>query len=271
MWKVNRCPKSLQSTGWNERTWTSVILENIECGNLQHALRLYEEMRGNCIDPSSFTLVGVLKACGSLGNPERGREIYEEVVDKGLIKVDDESGGAVVVVNTLISMYTKCGELAKAEQVLEELPVRDVVSWTTLLKGYAQNGQNHEALKCFESMRSEGLSPDSIAFISLLKACENEDKDKLIHDSSVGRSFLEKNIDRSSALVDKYAKCDIIGKLQVVEKLPVQHVSFWNALGSGYSQQQGKCSETWNCGKRTNEYGRNSSGLNHCGMPILTW
>ena len=79
----------------------------------------------------------------------------------------------MVIGNALIDMYVECGVLRKAQQVLEELLVRDVVSWSALISGYTQQGQDLEALKCFERMQSEGLSPDVISFICILKSCGN--------------------------------------------------------------------------------------------------
>ena len=41
-------------------------------------------------------------------------------------------------------MYARCGMLKKARKVLEELHLRDVIAWSTLIAGYAQQGQGHE-------------------------------------------------------------------------------------------------------------------------------
>ena len=70
-------------------------------------------------------------------------------------------------------MYAKCGVPAKAQEVLEELPTRNVISWNALLAGYVQQGQCYEVLYGFEHMQSEGLSPDAVTFICTLKACRS--------------------------------------------------------------------------------------------------
>mgnify|MGYP000019895263 FL=1 len=70
-------------------------------------------------------------------------------------------------------MYAKCGVPAKAQEVLEELPTRNVISWNALLAGYGQQGQCYEVLYGFEHMQSEGLSLDTITFICTLKACRS--------------------------------------------------------------------------------------------------
>eukprot|EP00250_Pteridium_aquilinum_P032310 c45494_g1_i1 orf=3-221(+) len=68
-------------------------------------------------------------------------------------------------------MYAKCGAFRKAEQVLKELPFRNVFSWSALISGYADQGLGEQALKCFELMQHEGVPPNRVTFLCLLKAC----------------------------------------------------------------------------------------------------
>jgi pentatricopeptide repeat protein len=77
----------------------------------------------------------------------------------------------IVLGSALVNMYAKCGLLSKAREVLEELPMRDAISWSAIISGYAEEGKTDEALNCFEQMRKEGLYPDMVTFLSMLKAC----------------------------------------------------------------------------------------------------
>lgn len=38
--------------------------------------------------------------------------------------------------NALFRMYASCGAVGLARQVFDEMPVRDVVSWSSLIAGY---------------------------------------------------------------------------------------------------------------------------------------
>ena len=80
-------------------------------------------------------------------------------------------GKDVMLCNALVDMYAKCGTIAQAQKVLEECPIRDVVTWNTLIQGYAEHGQCHKVLNCFERMQSKGMSPNTITLIYILKAC----------------------------------------------------------------------------------------------------
>ncbi|KAK3194875.1 hypothetical protein Dsin_026185 [Dipteronia sinensis] len=48
---------------------------------------------------------------------------------------------------------------------------KDVISWTSLVTGFAHNGSCEEALKYFCDMRIAGICPDQIVVASILSAC----------------------------------------------------------------------------------------------------
>mmetsp|Transcript_61639 Transcript_61639/g.198549 ORF Transcript_61639/g.198549 Transcript_61639/m.198549 type:complete len:630 (+) Transcript_61639:142-2031(+) len=61
----------------------------------------------------------------------------------------------------------ECHEIEKA---LEEKVV-DVVSYNTVIKGFAQASQPGECFQCLHAMAAHGLAPDDITFGTLLDAC----------------------------------------------------------------------------------------------------
>ena len=67
--------------------------------------------------------------------------------------------------------YARCGMFEKAREALEELHLRDVIAWSALIAGHAQQGQGHEALKGLKHMESEGLSLDNITLLCVLSVC----------------------------------------------------------------------------------------------------
>ena len=151
----------------NVVTWSILIAGYVQQGKGHAALNSYEKMRSEGILPDAITFTCILKACGSIGASNKGKEIHEEVALKGLLQKD------LVLGTALVDMYAKCGMLEKAREVLRELPGRDIVPWNALISGYAQHGQGHEALECFKSMREEGIAPDEVTFLSVLTACSH--------------------------------------------------------------------------------------------------
>jgi pentatricopeptide repeat protein len=77
--------------------------------------------------------------------------------------------------SSLDDMHAKCGSLEDTWRVFNKMPIHDMVSWTTMLGGYAMHGQGKEALRHFEQMCEKGVEIDKIAFISLLSACSHAD------------------------------------------------------------------------------------------------
>jgi pentatricopeptide repeat protein len=147
-------------------------------------------------------------------------------------------------------MYAKCGELAKAELVLSQLPVRDTVSWNALISGHARQEHGTEILQFFSQMQREGLSPDVVTFICILKACgivRDGDKGNQIHNEIINAQILEKSVSLGSALVDMYAKCSMLEKAyKVLEELPVRDTVLWNTLIAGYALHE-RGHEALNC------------------------
>jgi pentatricopeptide repeat protein len=130
--------------------------------------------------------------------------------------------------------------LAKAQQEFDKLPVRGVISWTALLAGYAHHGYGEEALKCFERMQHEGISPNAVTFICALKACGSVGavaKGQQIHAEVVDEGVFERDSLVRTSVVDMYAKCGALAKAQeVFDKLPKRDAIAWNALITGYAQ-----------------------------------
>eukprot|EP00250_Pteridium_aquilinum_P009322 c18595_g3_i1 orf=2-544(+) len=171
-------------------------------------------------------------------------------------------------------MYAKCGSLTEAQDVFDELPYRNVVSWTSLITGYVEHGHTEEALDCFERMQREGFSPDRVTFLSVLRACGSlgtVDKSQQIHAQILKCGLLERDVVVGTALVDTYGKCSLLAKAkEVFDMLRVHDVVSWNALITGYAYH-GYGEEALDCFKQMQRQGVSpnrvtfASALKACG------
>nr|GEZ03197.1 hypothetical protein [Tanacetum cinerariifolium] len=72
------------------------------------------------------------------------------------------------VANGLVDIYCKCGSLSYARKVFDEMPERDVVSWTNMISGYSNVGRVQESRVLFERMGLEGLGGNEFTWSALI-------------------------------------------------------------------------------------------------------
>ncbi|PQQ14360.1 acylamino-acid-releasing enzyme [Prunus yedoensis var. nudiflora] len=77
----------------------------------------------------------------------------------------------VVSFTTMIDGYAKYGDMASARFLFDQAPNKDIVAWSALISGYAQNGQPNEAVKIFLQMSTRNVKPDEFIMVSLMSAC----------------------------------------------------------------------------------------------------
>ncbi|KAH7422275.1 hypothetical protein KP509_12G001600 [Ceratopteris richardii] len=218
----------------NVVSWTALITGYVQHEKGVEALACYDQMQREGISPNAVTYACILKACGITQDPERGKQIHNKLVSEGMLKND------VILGNSLIDMYVKCSLLALAQEVLDKLPARDVISWSTLISGYTENAQGQEALQCFWNMQREGFIPNAVTYTSILKACGitlEVDIGRQIHEEILRQGLLDDNVMLGTSLVGMYVKCGAIGRAQkAFDELSIQDVMTWNALIKGYAQ-----------------------------------
>lgn len=219
----------------NAISWNVLVMGYAQHGHGTQALYCFRGMQQDGFSPDAVTYSCMLKACSIIELKEQGVEIHNEIARKGLLGKDPVLGSA------LVDMYAKHGLLAKAQEVFNNLLVRDVIAWTTLITGYCHHGQGERALSCFRNMQEQGLSPNAMTFACILKACGNiqaAEEGIKIHAEIERQRFLVKDSVLWNALVDMYAKCGALTHAQsVFNMLPARNIISWTALIVGFYQQ----------------------------------
>ncbi|KAF8401074.1 hypothetical protein HHK36_014377 [Tetracentron sinense] len=212
--------------------WNAIIRGYSRHSLYRDALQMYSRMQVAGVIPDSFTLPYVLKACSSLPVLEMGRRVHAQIFRYGF-----ESD--VFVQNGLVALYAKCGEINRARIVFDGLYDRTIVSWTSIISGYAQNGQPLEALKIFSQMRQFNVKPDAISLVSVLRAytdVEGLEQGKSIHSCVIKLGF-EFEPDLLISLTAMYAKCgEVIVAKSLFDQMEIPNVILWNAMISGYAK-----------------------------------
>ncbi|XP_061370591.1 pentatricopeptide repeat-containing protein At5g50990 [Gastrolobium bilobum] len=138
--------------------------------------------------------------------------------------------------NLIIESLMKARECDAAKKVFVKMPVRDVVSWNTMIGGYVKNSRFFDALSLFRGMLSAKVEPDGFTFASVLTGCAR--LGALSNATWVHGLMVEKRIKLnyilSAALIDMYAKCGRIDvSKRVFDGVVRDHVSVWNAMING--------------------------------------
>lgn len=211
-------------------TWNTLIDGYNQHGFGEAALSLFHQMHQEGMEPNLITFVCALKACSGMADVEQGRQIHAQFIASGL-KTDP------VISNTLLDMYSKCGSFEDARFVFDGMSKHVLVTWNTLIAGYASHECGHATLELFQQMQLEGMEPDCITFVCILKACSSLldiEQGKQTH-SYIVKCGLEMEIYVGNILISMYGKCGSIEDAhQVFDHMQVRDVVTWSALMTTY-------------------------------------
>uniref|UniRef100_A0A1D1Z3D0 Pentatricopeptide repeat-containing protein At1g50270 n=1 Tax=Anthurium amnicola TaxID=1678845 RepID=A0A1D1Z3D0_9ARAE len=227
-------------------SWTSMIHGYVKNNMGAEGLGLFLEMRLSGIKVDEVTIVSVLSGCGILGCSWFGRCIHGFYVECGRVKRD------VFVGCALVDMYARCGCIDEAHKVFDEMPYRNVVSWTALITGYIQCSRFTTALAVFHDMFMEGFLPNEATLSGVLAACSQ--LGALEHGRSVhgyiNKHDLGLNAVTGTAMIDMYAKCGCINQARAIfKRLPQKDVHPWTAMINGLAMHgyTMECLDVFSC------------------------
>ncbi|KAL6007984.1 hypothetical protein ACLOJK_033489 [Asimina triloba] len=186
-------------------------------------------------ESSSFALnlafAPALKACAMLSSLPSGKQIHAHSVKRCL-------ASDVYIQTTLVTMYARCDRLHDAVRVFDEMPTRNVVSWTALMDAYLRAEQPEGAVAVFHEMQKAGIKPDCFAIVSVLSACGRLGTlilGRWVH-AYINRAGLELTEYMGTALVDMYCKCgNVADALGVFNAMESKGIRTWNAMLRGLS------------------------------------
>lgn len=213
-------------------SWNSLVSGLSGKGRLGECLNAFSRMRAeSCWQPNEVTFLSLVSACAHMGALDEGKSIHGVVVKMGM-------SGKAKVVNSLINMYGKLGFLSAACHLFEEMPVRSLTSWNSMIVIHDYNGCAEKGMILFNLMRRSGNYPDQATIVSLLQACMGTGiagQAESIH-LYIYRCGFNADIIIATALLNLYAK---LGKLnaseKVFEEIRERDRIAWTAMLAGYT------------------------------------
>ncbi|KAM7490890.1 hypothetical protein LguiA_033811 [Lonicera macranthoides] len=145
----------------------------------------------------------------------------------------------VVIGNTVMDMYAKLGTIDSSRKVFEEVPYKDVISWNTIITGYAQNGLASEAIEVYCMMEEcEDITPNQGTWVSILPAYAHVGplQEGMKAHGRVLKRGLHLDVYVSTCLIDLYGKCGRLeDAMSLFEEVPRTSSVPWNAIISCHS------------------------------------
>lgn len=160
---LNYLDRSVQVRG-DVIAWNAAIKACSELGEVDRAFELTHGMQRRSISLDMATLLMLLSVISLISSLTKGTEIHAHVIKRGF---EMERSMA----NSLIDMYGRCGSIGDSREVFNGIIGKDVVSWSSIIKAYALNGNVGEALNLYEKMREDKIKPNHFTFLAMLSAC----------------------------------------------------------------------------------------------------
>ncbi|KAL2349198.1 hypothetical protein Fmac_003198 [Flemingia macrophylla] len=193
-----------------------------------HHLQKGSHLTQNC----TFLYPSLLKASSCIGDFVTGGKLHGRIVTSGLTADH-------VIATSLLGMYGDLGCLSSARKVFDEMLVRDLVSWSSVISCYVENGRPGEGLEMLRWMVSEGIGPDSVTMISVAEACGKVGC--LRFAKSVHGYVIRKEVDGyaslRNSLIVMYGQCGYLcGAKAVFESSADQSTACWTSMISSCNQ-----------------------------------
>ncbi|RYQ80454.1 hypothetical protein Ahy_Scaffold1g106858 isoform A [Arachis hypogaea] len=195
------------------------------------SLLLYRQMVNAGISPNEFTIPFVVKTCAC-------KSLYWEAVILHAHAIKLGMGSHACVQNAFLSAYVACRLINSARKVFDDISDRTLVSWNSIIGGYAKLGFCKEAILLFREMQKLDVVPDVITLVCLLSVSSkhgNLELGRFMHLYIIATGIAIDSI-VTNALIDMYAKC---GHLQyaecVFDQMLDKNVISWTCMVNAYA------------------------------------
>ncbi|KAK2979910.1 hypothetical protein RJ640_029573 [Escallonia rubra] len=217
----------------NGFSWNVAMRGYSESESPKEALLLYKQMlKNNWPRPDNYTYPLLLKTCACLSLISVGSGILGHVYKWGF---DSDA----FVFNAMVHLLVSCGEFEIARKMFDVSPVRNLVSWNSLINGYVRRGRAHEALDVYREMEMGNFRPDGVTLIGVVSACgqlEDLELGKQLH-RYIEENGLNLKVPLANALMDMYVKCGELKRAKAVfDALGKKTMVSWTTMVAGYAK-----------------------------------
>ncbi|KAJ0971104.1 hypothetical protein J5N97_019063 [Dioscorea zingiberensis] len=214
----------------NIYTWNGIVAGLMENAHNELAFKFFSEMQTSETKPDVFTIGMILTICSRLISLERGKQTHAYAIRCGYER-DVHIGAA------LVDMYAKCGSIRLAKYAFDRITHHNLVSFNTMLSGYAMHGLGDDGLTLFHQMLADGFTPDAITFISILSSCVHNGSVKEGHQyfNMMTSYGIKPELQHYTCMIDLLSRSgQLIEAYDLIRRMPMEpDVVVWSALLGG--------------------------------------
>lgn len=216
----------------NAVSWTALITGLAQNREGERSLSYFRKMLDAGIIANDVTYVSALSACADLAVIGKGKQIHCRIIRTRNSSMFDN----VFMVNTLINMYSKCGQMISSMKLFERLHEKDIVTWNSLITGFAQIGHGEASLAIFSKMARKNIRPNEVTFIGVLSSCNHSglEFEGFRYFDMMSKDFgLIPRSDHYAIIVDLLGRKNRLKEaLEMIEKAPngSDRIGMWGAL-----------------------------------------
>ncbi|XP_020259653.1 pentatricopeptide repeat-containing protein At1g53600, mitochondrial [Asparagus officinalis] len=209
--------------------WTAIISGFVSNGENATAFKWFHRMMKEGFKPNPMTLSSVLSALAGLAILNQGVQIHALVV-----KLDLESD--LLIQPSLVSMYSKCGDLGNAHRIFSGISEPSIVAYNAMITGLAQHGFAREALELFTRTGTDGCcKPNQVTFLVVLTACSHAglvQEGYQYFESMASCYGIEPGPDHYTCMIDLLGRSGLLQEAKkLIDSMPFQpNSSAWGAL-----------------------------------------
>lgn len=209
---------------------TAIISGYAQLGHDEEALELFRRLQMEGMSSNYVTYASVLTALSGLSALDHGKQVHNHVLRS-------ELPSYVVLQNSLIDMYSKCGSLNYSRRIFDSMPERTVISWNAMLMGYSKHGMGREVVELFELMREENkVKPDSVTILAVLSGCSHGGMEErgleIFFEMENGKLGVEPVIEHYGCVVDLLGRAGQVEEaFKFIKKMPFEPTAaIWGSL-----------------------------------------
>ncbi|CAO2830442.1 unnamed protein product [Amaranthus hypochondriacus] len=208
----------------DEITYNAMITGLVTVDKKENALVMFRKMLEACRRPTELTFLSLMSSGLVLS---MCFQLHAQAIKEGY-------GHCTAVSNAAMAMYAEHGLIDFVRKIFEELELKDVVSWNTMIAGCVHNYETQLAGSAFVDMQRTGLLPDAYTIGALFASSESLENVQMLY-ARVLKSGLSLSSEVVNALVSAFSKLgDLNLAHEIFRDMQTKNLITWNAIMSGF-------------------------------------